>query len=233
MTAVVTTRCSRCGADLRDRTSRMFGIGPECRKAMTDADLREAMARNTPGHIPAERPTSGRAHAVNAAARQAAQPVTDRELCSCGSGAVKGRCPPCRVPVNPAAELAASVASTIARIRAERTAARDAQYEAWITHQPATTEGDPMLDPTKPEDVPAELVEAVVQAVGCPLPAMSRDETRQAYREILAVARPAHEAIVRAKVGGDIDAHRCDASADLCANCSCRADLAALARGKQ
>lgn len=122
MSAVVSTTCSRCGADLRDRTSRMFGIGPECRKTMTATQLR----------------------VTNAAARRTAQPVTDRDLCPCDSGAVKGRCPTCRVPANPSDFLAEAVARTIAKIRAQRAAERDAAYEAWNASHPAITDqGEP------------------------------------------------------------------------------------------
>lgn len=139
MSAVISTRCSNCGANLRDRTSRMFSLGPECRKTMSDDELRAALARNTPDHIPTDKPASVRARVTNAHARQAARPVITADLCECGSGAIAGRCPPCmRETRDPMGVLAERVAQTIEEIRAERTAARDAAYHAFTATQEET-----------------------------------------------------------------------------------------------
>lgn len=83
MSAVVSTRCSRCGAELRDRTSRLIGIGPECRKTMTTAQLRAAMARNTPGHIPtaAPRPASATARRNHTELQRVTAPTPQTKRC--------------------------------------------------------------------------------------------------------------------------------------------------------
>lgn len=133
MTAVVSTRCRRCGADLRDRFSRMLGYGPECRKTMTDAQLRAAMARNTPGHIPAERPrpASSQARHNHAEVARATAPVVADKTCPHEDRPAS--CALCRRDNDPwrAAER------IIALIQRQRTAERDAAYEAWKTaHAP-------------------------------------------------------------------------------------------------
>ncbi|GAA4626684.1 hypothetical protein GCM10023196_035930 [Actinoallomurus vinaceus] len=82
--------------------------------------------------------TSAQACRTNALARQAAQAPTEADLCPCGSGSLKNRCPPCLEQQNdPMGALAKGVTRIIERIRAQRTAERDAAYEAWKTaHAP-------------------------------------------------------------------------------------------------
>lgn len=43
------------------------------------------------------------------------------------------------------------------------------------------------------EDIPDELIETIIQAVGCPLPFMGHQETRDTYRRILAAVSAAVE----------------------------------------
>lgn len=132
MTAIISTRCSECGKDLTDPISRRYGIGPDCRAKLTDAELADALRRNQPGYVPAVRPATPTARATNAQARQAAQAPTEEDLCPCGSGSLKNRCPPCLEQQNdPMGALAKGVARIIERIRDQRRAERDAAYEAW------------------------------------------------------------------------------------------------------
>jgi hypothetical protein len=128
---IVTTRCRICGKDLRDPLSRRYGIGPDCRKTMTAAELADALRRNQPGHIPAARPPSAQALANNADARRATE---EPEVALCAPhGGVRGSCALCRRDNDPnrAAER------IIALIQVRREAERDARYAAWkAAHQP-------------------------------------------------------------------------------------------------
>ncbi|MGH3376012.1 MAG: DUF6011 domain-containing protein [Actinoallomurus sp.] len=101
MTAVVSTRCHRCGAELRDRTSRVFGIGPECRKTMTDTQLRAAMNRNTPGHTPPAvvRPASPQARHNHAELERVTAPVVAEKRCT--HDGIPAQCPLCRREADP------------------------------------------------------------------------------------------------------------------------------------
>jgi hypothetical protein len=141
VTAVVSTRCRRCGTDLRDRFSRMLGYGPECRKTMTDAQIRAAMVRNTPGHIPAARPASATARRNHAEIARVTAPVVADKQCTHGDRPAS--CALCRRDNDPwrCAER------IIALIQRQRRAERDAAYEAWkAAHAPQPeqlTIGDP------------------------------------------------------------------------------------------
>jgi hypothetical protein len=61
--------------------------------------------------------------------------------CGCGSGALAGRCPECLAEqTEPMKVLAIRVQRVIERIRAMRTAERDARYEAWLAAHPPQPE---------------------------------------------------------------------------------------------
>lgn len=137
MTAVVSTRCRRCGAELTDRFSRKLGYGPECRKDLTPEQIADAVRRNQPGYVPrAEppRPASVQARINRSEALTAVDQVVE---CDCGSGAVAGRCPECRAEErDPMGVLAKRVQRVIERVRAQRAAVRDARYQAWLAAHP-------------------------------------------------------------------------------------------------
>jgi hypothetical protein len=140
MTAVVSTRCRRCHAELRDRFSRTLGYGPECRKLMTPERLADAIRANQPGYVPraAPRPVSVQARANRADALAAVGEVVE---CGCWSGAAAGRCPECRAEqLEPMKVLAIRVQRVIERIRAQRSAERDARYAAWLAEHPPEPE---------------------------------------------------------------------------------------------
>lgn len=90
MTAVISTHCRGCHRELRDRFSRMLGYGPECRKGMTDAQLRAAVARNDPAYTPpaAVRPASAQARRNQAEVQRITAPEPAAKLCAAHS------CPP-------------------------------------------------------------------------------------------------------------------------------------------
>ena len=141
MTAVVSTRCRRCRAELTDRFSRTLGYGPECRKLMTPEELADAIRANQPGYVPraaVPQPASVQARANRADALAAVEQVVE---CGCGSGALAGRCPECQAEeTDPMGVLAKRVQRVIERIRAMRTAERDARYEAWLAEHPPQPE---------------------------------------------------------------------------------------------
>jgi hypothetical protein len=56
-----------------------------------------------------------------------------------------------------------------------------------------------MADQT-PEQIIAGLVEIAVQQVGCPLPCMGHDETRETYRRILVAVLPTFQRMDRAEM---------------------------------
>ena len=164
MTAVVSTRCRRCGAELRDRFSRMLGYGPCCRKHMNPDQLADALLRNRPGYVPpatprsaspqarrnrsevarvtaplalAEREPAGRR--MQASPAPVAEPVEETEpraTCS-AHGGIAGACPQCR---REAAEPAARIiAATLRRPMAERLVAeRAASRRLLAAYLPAT-----------------------------------------------------------------------------------------------
>lgn len=139
MSAVVSTHCRNCRKELTDRFSRMLGYGPECRKDLTPDQLADAIRANQPGYIPrASQPVSVQARVNRADALAAVDQVVE---CGCGSGAVAGRCPECRMEERePMRVLAIRVQRVIERIRAQRTAERDARYAAWLAEHPPEPE---------------------------------------------------------------------------------------------
>ena len=141
MTAVVSTRCRRCHAELTDRFSRKLGYGPECRKDLTSDQLADAIRANQPGYVPRAqppRPASVQARINRADALSAVDEVVE---CGCGSGALAGRCPECLAEQrDPMGVLAKRVQRVIERVRAQRSAERDARYEAWLAAHPEQAE---------------------------------------------------------------------------------------------
>lgn len=141
MTAVLSTHCRSCHRELTDAFSRKLGYGPECRKDLTPEQLADAIRANQPGYVPraeAPRPASVQARINRADALAAVDEVVE---CGCGSGARAGRCPECRLEqTDPMKVLAIRVQRVIERVRAERTAERDARYEAWRAAYPAEPE---------------------------------------------------------------------------------------------
>lgn len=127
MTAVLSTSCRECGKALTDSLSRRYGIGPDCRKAMSPAELTDALRRNQPGYAPKAKPASGTARANHAAVTAAADVPTCEP-----HGGVLGRCPQCKHEADPTRAAERIIAPTIAR----RTAAAEAAYEAWKARQP-------------------------------------------------------------------------------------------------
>lgn len=161
MTAVISTRCRRCHAELTDRFSRMLGYGPECRKDLSPEQIADAIRANQPGHVPraeVPRPVSVQARATRADALAAVDQVVE---CGCGSGALAGRCPECRAEqTDPMGILAKRVTRVIERVRAQRAAERDARYEAWLAaHPDQDKRGQHVGEPAKtfqPAPIPAE-----------------------------------------------------------------------------
>lgn len=138
MTAVLSTHCRGCHRELRDPFSRKLGYGPECRKDLTPEQLADAIRGNQPGYIPKAQPVSVQARANRADALASVDQVVE---CGCGSGAIAGRCPECRMEqTEPMKVLAIRVQRVIERVRAERTAERDARYEAWRAAHPKAPE---------------------------------------------------------------------------------------------
>lgn len=141
MTAVVSTRCRRCHTELTDRFSRKLGYGPECRKDLTPEQIADAVRRNQSGYVPRAEPP--RLASVQARINRSEALATVDEVveCGCGSGAVAGRCPECRMEERePMKVLAIRVQRVIERVRAERAAVRDARYEAWLAAHPPEPE---------------------------------------------------------------------------------------------
>ena len=103
MTAVISTHCRRpgCGRELTDRFSRMLGYGPECRKTMTDAELRAAIDRNTPGHTPpaAVRPASPQARRNHLEVTRVTAPTPAAKRCA--HDGIPATCPLCRHEADP------------------------------------------------------------------------------------------------------------------------------------
>jgi hypothetical protein len=139
VTAVLSTHCRGCHRELTDPFSRKLGYGPECRKDLTPEQLADAIRANQPGYIPrAPQPVSVQARANRADALAAVDQVVE---CGCGSGALAGRCPECRLEqTDPMRVLAIRVQRVIERVRAERAAERDARYEAWLAAHPPEPE---------------------------------------------------------------------------------------------
>ena len=123
--------CRECGKPLTDRISKLFGVGPDCRRTMTDTQLQAAMrqtrAEADPGYIPPDRPASLRARRNNAQARATVARAQEPAKATCVHGGKPGACPMCRRDNDPwrAAER------IIAEIQQERCAARDAAWRAW------------------------------------------------------------------------------------------------------
>lgn len=122
--------CRMCKRPLRDRTSRLFGVGPDCRRGMTDAQLRDALALTKaeadPAYIPPERPPSPQARHNNATARAVIERAVRPETATCHHDGIPGRCPQCRAEADPWR----AARRIIGEIKAARLAVRDAAYEA-------------------------------------------------------------------------------------------------------
>lgn len=143
MTAVVSTRCRwpGCHIELTDRFSRRVGYGSEHWKLLTPEQQVDAIRSNQPGYVP--RTVSPQPASVQARINRADALATVGEVmeCGCGSGAQAGRCPECLAEQrDPMGVLARRVQRVIERIRAQRTAARDARYEAWLAAHPPEPE---------------------------------------------------------------------------------------------
>lgn len=113
--------------------SRLFGIGPECRKGMTTARLSAAAAqvraKADPAYIPPQRPPSPQARRTNALARATIERARNPATATCHHDGTPGRCPQCRAENDPWQ----AAKRVIRLIRADRQAARDAAYEAYLT----------------------------------------------------------------------------------------------------
>ncbi|MUN41465.1 DUF6011 domain-containing protein [Actinomadura litoris] len=157
---VVDPTCTECGKPLTDPASRAFRIGPECRKGMTTAQLRDAMARaqeaDNPFRIPEERPASIQARVNNHNARAMTEP-DGVQLCHHEN--VVGRCADCRREADPwrAAEMILRQvrAQPYAERRAERIAVQVARRDAGIPAPAARPAPRPSLrraaEPKKPK----------------------------------------------------------------------------------
>jgi Family of unknown function (DUF6011) len=127
MSAVLSTCCSVCGKDLTDPLSRRYGIGPDCRRDLSPAQLADALRANQPGYIPRARPASATAHRNHAEIeRVTANVVADKQ---CEHGDRPAACPLCRRDNDPArcAERVIAVRQRMPRgerLEAERAAAR-------------------------------------------------------------------------------------------------------------
>lgn len=132
MSAVVSTRCRKCRAELRDSFSRKLGYGPECRKSMTSAQLADALRANQPGYIPkATPPVSAEAHRNHAEIERVTAPVVAAKRCV--HDGIAGACPKCRHEADPW-HCADRI---IAIVQARRDAERARAYANWLaTHQP-------------------------------------------------------------------------------------------------
>lgn len=129
MTAVVSTRCRRCNAELTDRFSRTLGYGPECRKSMTPDQLADAIRANQPGYVPRAqppRPASATARRNHAEIERVTAPVVAAKRCV--HDGIPGACPLCRRDNDPwrAAER------IIALIKAEREEQRARAHAEWL-----------------------------------------------------------------------------------------------------
>lgn len=126
--------CRECGRPLHDRISKLFRVGSDCRKGMTNEQLRAAMAQTraeaAPGYIPPTRPASPRAQRTNAVARAVIEQAQQPARATCVHGGMPGACPDCRYEADPAN----AAARIIREIQTERRTARDAAYR---THQAA------------------------------------------------------------------------------------------------
>lgn len=127
MTAVVSTRCRRCGAELHDRFSRKLGYGPECRKDLSPDQLVAAIRANQPGVVPAAtlRPTSTTARRNHAEVQRVTAPVVAAKRCPHED--IPAQCALCRRDNDPAraAERIITLAQRMPRgerLEAERAA---------------------------------------------------------------------------------------------------------------
>lgn len=132
MTAVVSTRCRKCRAELRDSFSRKLGYGPECRKSMTSSQLADALRANQPGYIPKAAPVvSAEARRTHGEVQRVTAPVVAAKRCA--HDGIPGSCPLCRREADPwrCAER------IIALVKAKREAERSRAYADWLaTHHP-------------------------------------------------------------------------------------------------
>lgn len=132
MSAVVSTRCRKCRAELRDSFSRKLGYGPECRKSMTSAQLADALRANQPGYVPkAAPPVSAEARRNQAEIQRVTAPVVEAKRCH--HDGIAGACPQCRHEADPW-HCADRI---IALVKAKREEARSRAYADWLAaHQP-------------------------------------------------------------------------------------------------
>lgn len=143
MTAVVSTRCRwpGCSVELTDKFSRRVGYGSEHWKLLTPQQQEDAIRANQPGYVPKARSASAEARRNHAEVARVTAPVPAEKLCPHEDRPAS--CALCRRDNDPwrAAER------IIAVVQRQRTAERDAAYEAWkATHQPEPeqlTIGDP------------------------------------------------------------------------------------------
>ena len=127
MTAVVSTRCRKCRAELRDSFSRKLGYGPECRKSMTSAQLADALRANQPGYIPqAAPPVSSEARRNQVEVQRVTAPIVAAKRCE--HDGIPNQCPLCRRNADPwrCAER------IIALVQRKREAERSQAYADWL-----------------------------------------------------------------------------------------------------
>ena len=133
MSAVVSTRCRKCRAELRDSFSRKLGYGPECRKSMTSGQLADALRANQPGYIPKAKPVrpSPQARHNQAEVQRVTAPVVEAKRCH--HDGIAGACPQCRHEADPW-----HCADRIIRlIQTQREEERSRAYADWLaTHAP-------------------------------------------------------------------------------------------------
>lgn len=139
MTAVVSTRCRRCHAELTDRFSRKLGYGPECRKDMTPDQLVAAIRDNQPGVVPAAtlRPASATARRNHAEIARVTAPDPAAKLCPHDDRPAS--CALCRRDNDPWRAAERIITLALRRPMAERLEAeRAASRRLLRAHLPAT-----------------------------------------------------------------------------------------------
>lgn len=132
MTLTQSRTCRECGRELTDRVSRMYRVGPDCRREMSGeqlaAALKQTKAEAQPGYIPPARKPSIDAQLTNRAARAVAAQAEAPIVCD-AHGGVLGQCPLC------IAEAKAPAARIIRLVKADGLAARRAERVAVLTRR--------------------------------------------------------------------------------------------------